>query len=519
MADVKKLTIRSTREGLAKKEFSPAELRRGFLKLIEKENPSLNAYLLVFDKPVSSLQSPVSGLQPPASSLAGVPCAVKDNILIGGTICTAGSKILKNYVSAYDATVIKKLKQAGAVFLGKTNLDEFAMGTTTENSAYGPTLNPHDHARVAGGSSGGSAAAVAAGLAVYALGSDTGGSIRAPASFCGVVGLKPTYGRVSRHGLIAMASGFDQIGPITKNVEDAAIALNAIASHDPMDSTSSPRAVPDYTEFLGKDIKGLKVAIPREFFSEGLDPQVAGLVEKATSKLQTLGAHVDYVSLPLTDYALAVYYILAPSEISANLARFDGIRYSHSSGEGQTLLDTYTHSRAEGIGDEVKRRIMLGTYALSAGYYDAYYLKAQKVRTLVKQSFDKIFEKFDVIVGPTMPTVAPKLGELDTPLAAYLADIYTVQVNLAGLPAISVPCGPVPKLPVPVPKLNLPLARRDGRTRGTSQKAERPEGRATSARGRSISSPGLPVGLQIIGNHFDEGTILRTAYAYQQSNL
>ena len=464
--DLKKLTIKSVRAGLDKKEFTAEELRAEFLLVIKKGNPKLNAYLSIFDK---DLEPITYNLKP---VLAGIPCAIKDNILIDETITTAGSKILKNYTASYDATVIKKLKKTGTVFLGKTNLDEFAMGTTTENSAFGPTLNPHDHSRVAGGSSGGSAAAVAAGLAVFALGSDTGGSIRAPAAWCGVVGLKLTYGRVSRHGLIAMASSLDQTGPITRNVEDAAMVLNTIAGHDLMDSTSSPRMVPDFTAELGQPITGMKIAVPKEFFGAGLNPDVAKTVERAISKLQMLGTHIDYVSLPLTDYALATYYIIVPAEISANLARFDGIRYGHSAKQTENLLATYTTSRADGLGDEVKRRIMLGTYILSAGYYDAYYLKAQKVRTLVKQSFDKIFEHYDAIVGPTMPMVAPKLGELSTPLENYLADVYTVQVNLAGLPAISVPCGNV---------------------------------------------HGLPVGLQIIGKHFDEETILKIAYAYEQS--
>ena len=469
MDDIKKLTIKSAKAGLEKKEFTADELRKEFLKLIKKEE-KLNAFISILDS------EPVIGVYKLKTNLSGVPCAIKDNILIEGTITTAASKILKNYVAAYDAAVVEKLKSAGAVFLGKTNLDEFAMGTTTENSAFGVTLNPNDHSRVAGGSSGGSAAAVAAGLAVYALGSDTGGSIRAPASFCGVVGLKPTYGRVSRHGLIAMASGFDQIGPITKNVEDAAMVMNVIAGHDQLDSTTSPKSVPDYTKNLGKDIKGYKIAVAKEFFKTGLNSKVANLIEKAIAKFQSLGAHVDYVSLPLTDYALAVYYIIVPSEISANLARFDGVRYGHSASDTKLLIETYLFSRAEGFGPEPKRRIMLGTYVLSAGYYDAYYLKAQKVRTLIKQSFDKVFEKFDVIVGPTMPTTAPKIGEFETPLSAYLADIYTVQANLAGLPAISIPCGTI----------------EDG-------------------------NKNLPVGLQIIGKHFDEEKIFQIAYAYESN--
>lgn len=470
--DVKSLTIKEARRGLDNKEYTGQELRTEFLKLIERENPKLNAYLSVF----SGSQNRSDALHASSPILHGIPCAIKDNILIKGTITTAGSKILKNYVSAYDATVTQKLKMVGAEFLGKTNLDEFAMGTTTENSAFGPTLNPHDHNRVAGGSSGGSAAAVAAGLAVFSLGSDTGGSVRAPASFCGAVGLKPTYGRVSRHGLIAMASGFDQIGPITKNVEDAAIVLNAIAGYDRMDSTSSSRPVSDFTTVLGKPIKGLKVAVPKEFFLEGLDSQVNNKVQAAISRLESLGAHIDQVSLPLTDYALAVYYILVPSEVSANLARFDGMRYGFSFSKGAKLLDAYLDSRGEGFGQEVRRRIMLGTYTLSAGYYDAYYLKAQKVRTLIINDFDRIFKKYDVIVGPTMPYVAPKLGELDSPLAFYLADVYTVQVNLAGLPAISIPCGNI-----------------------------------------EIDDKQLPVGFQIIGKHFDEEIILKTAYAYEHS--
>lgn len=469
--DLKKLTIKSIQEGLAKKEYSAEELYEKFIDFSSKQNPKLNAYISIFSSDDKSALSSAAG-----GNLEGVPCAIKDNILIKNTITTAGSKMLKNYRASFNATVIKKLIAEGTSFVGKTNLDEFAMGTTTENSAFGPTLNPHDLKRVAGGSSGGSAAAVASGMAIFGLGSDTGGSIRAPASFCGVVGLKPTYGRVSRYGLIAMASSLDQIGPITKNVEDAAIVMNVISGHDPMDSTASPREVPDYTKVLGRSIKGMKIAIPKEFFGQGLNPDVANIVEKAIAGLQSQGAHVDYVSLPFTDYSIAVYYIIVPSEVSANLARFDGIRYGHSSKEGKTLFDVYLNSREEGFGPEVKRRIMLGTYTLSSGYYDAYYLKAQKVRTLIKQSFDKIYEKFDVIVGPTMPMIAPKVGELSDPLSFYMADIYTAQANLAGLPAISVPCGTI-------------LA-------DNSQ---------------------MPVGLQIIGKHFDEETILKVAYVAESN--
>lgn len=464
-------TIKSVKQGLEKGEFSVEEIAAEYRKRIEKENPKLNAYLSVFEnqnpKPLTLNPGPLSG----------IPCAIKDNILINGEKCTAGSKILKNYVAPYDATVINKLKNAGAIFLGKTNLDEFAMGTTGENSAFGPTLNPHDHTRVAGGSSSGSGAAVAADLAVFALGSDTGGSIRAPASFCGVVGLKPTYGVFSRYGLIAMASSFDQIGPITKTVEDAAIILNTIAGRDPLDFTSVPGDVPDYTANLGKPIKGLKIGVPKEFMGEGLDSKINDLVQKALSGLESLGAHIDEISLPMTDYALAAYYIIVPAEISANLARYDGIKYGYSTFEkDKRLLDVYLDSRAGGLGDEVKRRIMLGTYTLSAGYYDAYYLRAQKVRALIKRDFEKIFEKYDAVVGPTMSTVAPKIGELSDPLSAYMADIYTVQVNIVGLPAISVPCGFV-----------------------------------------EVGGVKMPAGLQIIGKHFDESKILQIAYAFEQS--
>lgn len=465
-------TIKSIKEGLRNGEFSVEELTAEYAARVKKENPKLNAYLSVFDQPL--LDSSFYHLD---SILSGVPCAIKDNILLKGERCTAGSKILENYVAPYDATVVSRLKQFGAVFLGKTNLDEFAMGSTGERSAFGPTLNPHDNARVAGGSSTGSGAAVAADLAVYALGSDTGGSIRAPSAWCGVVGLKPTYSLVSRNGLIAMASSLDQIGPITKTVEDAAIVLNAIAGHDSMDSTSSKIDLPDYTASLGKPIKGLKIAVPREFFGEGLDNQVNNLVQAGIARLESLGAHIDHVNLPTAEYAVAAYYIIVPSEISANLARYDGIKYGLSAHKkSKSLLDVYLDSRAEGLGEEVKRRIMLGTYALSAGYYDAYYLKAQKVRALIKRDFDNIFTKYDVIVGPTVPYVAPKLGELDDPLAAYLADIYTSPVNLAGLPAISIPCG------------------------------------FADANGTK-----LPVGFQIVAKHFDEARLLQVAHNLEQA--
>ncbi len=452
-------TIRDIKESLAKGHFSAEEIFKHYVEKVGKENKKLNAYL-------STLKFQNNGS---SGVLSGVPSAIKDNILIDGTICTAGSKILENYVSAYDASVINKLRGAGAQFLGKTNMDEFAMGTSTENSAFGPTKNPHDSKRVPGGSSGGSAAAVAADLAVFALGSDTGGSIRQPAAFCGVVGFKPSYGRVSRHGLIAMASSLDQIGPITKNVEDAALVFEAMAGHDKFDSTTLNKAVPEVSKKLNSDIKGLRVGVPKEFFGKGLSPEVEEKVRHSVNKLAELGCIIEEISLPNFEHALAAYYIIVPSEVSSNLARFDGIRYGHSS-KDNSLLDVYLNSRSEGLGAESKRRIILGTYALSSGYYDAYYLKAQKVRALLRQDFDRAFEKVDAIVGPVSPTTAFKIGEkASDPLALYLEDVYTVPLNLAGLPGISVPCG---------------LGRESN----------------------------MPVGFQIIGKYFDEQTVLNIAY-------
>ncbi|OGN27383.1 MAG: aspartyl/glutamyl-tRNA amidotransferase subunit A [Candidatus Yanofskybacteria bacterium RIFCSPLOWO2_01_FULL_49_17] len=464
--NLEKITIKLAREGLERRDFSASELFEHYKARIEAQNSELNAYLIVFDNAEHIKEEGI---------LAGIPCAIKDNMLIEGTRCTGGSKILENYISAYDATVTKKLRDAGATFLGKTNLDEFAMGTSTENSAFGPTKNPIDPTRVPGGSSGGSAAAVAADLTVFALGSDTGGSIRQPASMCGIVGLKPTYGRVSRHGLIAMASSFDQIGPLTKTVHDAALVLNALCGHDIFDSTTVNKPVPDFTAKLDLSIKGLKIGVPKEFFGGGLAPEVAEKIKEATKKLEGLGCKMSEISLPNFEYGLAAYYIAVPSEISSNLARFDGIRYGHSSASAQNLLDTYVQSRSEGFGPEPKRRIMLGTYALSSGYYDAYYLKAQKVRALIKRDFDEAFKKVDIIVGPTAPNTAFKIGEkASDPLALYLEDIYTVPVNLAGLPGISVPCG-----------------------LGKDSK--------------------MPVGLQMIGKPFDEETLLRVAHHFEIS--
>jgi aspartyl-tRNA(Asn)/glutamyl-tRNA(Gln) amidotransferase subunit A len=389
-----------------------------------------------------------------------------------GVRSTAGSKILDNFISPYDCTAVACLESAGAIVLGKTNCDEFAMGSSNENSAYGPVRNPRDKTRVPGGSSGGSAAAVAAGTAVASLGSDTGGSIRQPASFCGVVGLMPTYGRVSRYGLIAFASSLDHIGPFTKTVKDAAILLSVIAGRDPMDSTSADVPVPNYEEEIGKPVRGLKLGVPQEYFGEGLDAEVRASVEAAIKLLAEAGAEVVPISLPHTGYAIPAYYVIATAEASANLARYDGVRYGYRAPDARTLSDMYRKTRDQGFGAEVKRRIMLGTYALSSGYYDAYYLKAQKVRTLLARDFQNAFAKVDAILTPTAPTPAFKLGEkADDPLSMYLADIYTVTADLAGIPGISVPCGQ--------------------------------------------TKSGLPIGLQILGRHFDEGTILRVAHVVE----
>lgn len=394
--------------------------------------------------------------------------------MVVGEKCTAGSKILENYVASYDATVVQKLRDAGASIIGKANMDDSAMGSTGEYSAFGPALNPVDPTRVAGGSSSGPACAVASGMALFGYGSETGGSIRVPASWCGLVGVKPSYGRVSRHGLIAMASSLDQIAPIAKTVEDAALALQMVAGHDPLDSTTSHQKVPDYSGVLGKSIKGMRVAVPKEYFGAGLDEQIASGVRQAISELERLGAIVSEVSLPMTDYALPAYYVIVPAEVSSNLARLDGIRYGYFA-DGKNLLEVYEKSRSEGFGKEVQRRIMIGTYTLSAGYYDAYYKKAQAVRTMIRRDFDRVFADHDVIVGPTTATMAPKVGaSSDDPLAVYLMDIYAVQANLAGLCAISVPCG-----------------------FGT------------------IEGVQLPFGLQIIADRFQEEKMFQVAHAYE----
>ena len=441
MIDLTNLTIKQAHSSLKEKRFSSVELTQAFLNRIDEKDKEIKAYLTVTTelalKQAKAADEKIKKGE--MDILTGIPCAIKDNMMIKNIKCTAGSKFLENYISPYNATVIEKLKDC--VFLGKTNLDEFAMGSSCENSAYFSTSNPRDLERVPGGSSGGSAAAVASDQCIFALGSDTGGSIRQPACFCGITGLKPTYGTVSRYGLIAFASSLDQIGPMTKNIEDAEIVFNAIKGIDKMDSTSCD-------ETRNREINKIKIGVPKEYFGRGLDSEIEKAVKDAISFYEKNGAEIHEISLPHTEYALACYYIIAPSEASANLARFDGIRYGKIS-SGESLIDYYLQNRTKGFGDEVKKRIILGTYTLSAGYYDEYYKKALKVRTLIKQDFEKVFEKVDVIIGPTSPCLPFKIGELvDDPLAMYLSDIYTVSVNLAGLPAISIPCGKSNGLPI-----------------------------------------------------------------------
>jgi len=438
--DITSLTIEEIRQGLRKKLFSAKEVTESFLKKIYQEDKEIQAFLSVFEKEALSQAQEIDNLiakNQEIPLLAGVPMAVKDNILVKGFPCTAASLILKNYKAPYDATCIKKLKKQGVVILGKTNLDEFAMGSSTEHSAFKTTRNPRDKTRVPGGSSGGSAAAVAARECCFSLGSDTGGSIRQPAAFCGVVGFKPTYGRVSRYGLIAFASSLDQIGPLTKTVKDAEIVFEAIAGKDEMDSTTQEV---NKESFSSKEIKNLRIGIPKEYFGEGIDEKVKEVIKKTIEKAEKKGAKIEEISLPHTKYALSCYYIIAPSEASANLARYDGVKYGYQE-ESQSLKEIYLKTRGRGFGKEVKRRIMIGTYALSSGYYDAYYLRAQKVRTKIKEDFDRAFEKVDVIFSPTSPFLPFKIGErIDDPLKMYLSDVFTVPANLAGLPAISVPC-------------------------------------------------------------------------------
>lgn len=469
------LDITKLQRLLDRKEVSVGEVVISVFTRIDSVEEHVKAFLSVTKKKAvetaSESQKKIDGGS--SFALTGIPIAVKDNMCTKGIRTTCSSKILSNFIPPYESTVTSKLSEQGYILIGKTNLDEFAMGSSTENSAFQTTRNPWDLQRIPGGSSGGSAAAVAADECIAALGSDTGGSIRQPAALCGVVGLKPTYGRVSRYGLVAFASSLDQIGPITKNVRDSAIIMNVIAGHDPLDSTSAEINVPDFTSSLGQDIKGLKIGIPKEYFIEGMDKEVEAAVKKAITQLESLGAIPVEVALPHTGYAVATYYILATSEASSNLARYDGVKYGFRAG-GKDLLDMYMNTRAQGFGPEVKRRIMLGTYALSSGYYEAYYKKARQVRTLIKKDFDEAFKIVDAIVTPTSPTAAFRIGEkADDPLQMYLSDIFTISVNLAGVPGISIPCG---------------------FTRET-----------------------LPIGLQLIGKHFDEETILRVAYAYEQS--
>jgi len=474
--EVSNLTIDEARSAIQQGKTSAVALAESFYRNIKTRDSEIGAYLTLSNERALEQARRVDQLAAkgkPLPPLAGVPVGIKDVLNTRGVRTTAGSKILDNFIPVYDATAVARLEQAGAVVLGKMNCDEFAMGSSNENSAFRPVRNPRDPSRVPGGSSGGSAAAVAAGMAVVTLGSDTGGSIRQPASFCGVVGLMPTYGRVSRYGLIAFASSLDHVGPLARTVKDAAIVLRTIAGRDPMDSTSADVPVPDYVAELEKPVHGLRIGVAKEYFGEGLDSEVRQAVETAIQQLANLGCEIVPVSLPHTPYAIPTYYIVATAEASSNLARFDGVRYGYRARDARVLSEMYRRTRDEGFGAEVKRRIMLGTYALSAGYYDAYYLKAQKVRTLLTRDFDEAFGKVDAIVTPTSPTAAFKLGEkTDDPLAMYLADIYTVTADLAGIPGISVPCGE------------------------TREK--------------------LPIGLQILGRHFDEATILRIAHAYEQ---
>ncbi|MGC2111904.1 MAG: Asp-tRNA(Asn)/Glu-tRNA(Gln) amidotransferase subunit GatA [Candidatus Korobacteraceae bacterium] len=471
------LTIDGTRTALQERETTATALVDAFYAKIEGEDPAIGAYLTLCKERAYAQATRIDALADKGDDLpplAGVPVAIKDVFTTRDVRTTAGSKILDNFIAPYDATVVARLEAAGAIILGKTNCDEFAMGSSNENSGFFPVRNPHDHSRVPGGSSGGSAAVIAAGTAVASLGSDTGGSIRQPAAFCGVVGLMPTYGRVSRYGLIAFASSLDHPGPFGKTVKDVAILLQVIAGRDPMDSTSADIPVPNYREHVGQPVTGMKIGVPLEYFDEGLDPEVRAAVEFGINELARAGAEIIPLSLPHTAYAIPTYYVVATAEASSNLARYDGVRYGLRSGDAKTLSEMYRRTRDAGFGAEVKRRIMLGTYVLSAGYYDAYYLKAQRVRSLLARDFEQAFATVDAIVTPTTPTPAFKLGEKsDDPLAMYLADIFTVTADLAGIPGISIPCGK--------------------------------------------SKEGLPIGMQVLGKHFDEATVLRVAHVAEHA--
>ncbi len=468
------LTAHELAGKLAAREVSAREVTDSVLDRIGDVEGHVKAYVSVTEGIAQAQADAVDAARMRGemlSPLAGIPLALKDNLCTTGIETTCSSKMLRGFLPPYNATVVEKLQAAGSVFVGKANLDEFAMGSSTENSAFGTSHNPWNLETVPGGSSGGSTAAVAAGEAVWALGSDTGGSIRQPAAFCGVVGLKPTYGRVSRYGLIAFASSLDQIGPITKDVRDAALLMNVLSGHDPMDSTSIDRSVPDYTKALTQNINGLRIGVPKEYFAQGVTSAVTDAVRAAITQMAALGAVAEEISLPHTEYALPTYYILAPAEASSNLARYDGVRFGHRTARATNAVDLFEKSREEGFGPEVKQRIMIGTYALSAGYYDAFYLKAQKVRTLIKRDFDEAFAKYDIIVAPTAPTAAFKIGAVSDPLEMKLNDILTIPANMAGIPAISLPCG---------------------------------------------FSNGLPIGLQIMAPAFGEETLFRAAHAYEQ---
>ena len=472
------LTVHELQEKIAKKELTVEEITRAYADRIKEKEDDVQAFVTVLSEEAienaKKIDEQIKNGEISNLNLAGIPIGIKDNICIKGTKTTCSSKMLENFVAPYNATVIEKIDNEKMTYLGKLNMDEFAMGASTEYSAFKKTRNPWNLNTVPGGSSGGSAAAVAANMVPWALGSDTGGSIRQPASLCGVVGLKPTYGLVSRYGIVAFASSLDQIGPITKDVKDAAMLLNVIAGHDEKDTTSAKNEKLDYTKCLTNDVKGLKIGVPKEFFAEGINPEVKEKLEQAIERYKQLGAEIEEFSLDIAKYSLAAYYIIACAEASSNLGRFDGIRYGYRTPNFESLNDIFVNSRSEGFGDEVKRRIILGTYVLSSGYYDAYYKKAQQVRTLVKNEFDKAFDKYDVILTPTSPTVAYEIGtKSNNPLEMYLADICTVSVNIAGLPGISVPCG--------------------------------------------VDKNGMPIGMQLIGNKFAESTILNAAYTFEQS--
>lgn len=477
MKSICEMTAEEIGKAYREKTLTVPEVVKAFLDNIEKEDEKIKAYITVCKEEALKKADEVQAMFDAGKemgALAGIPIAIKDNICTKGVRTTCASKMLENFIPPYDASVMKKIEATNAIVLGKTNMDEFAMGGSTENSAFFITKNPVNLDKVPGGSSGGSAAAVAGKMAPISLGSDTGGSIREPASFCGIVGMKPTYGLVSRYGLVAFASSLDQIGPFSKTVRDNAVLLTAIAGHDEMDSTSANVENKDYEKALVNDVKGLKIGVPKEYFGEGINEEVRASLEKAIEKYKELGAEVEECSLPVTEYALPTYYIIACAEASSNLGRYDGIRYGYRTKNFESLKDIYKNSRTEGFGDEVKRRIILGTYVLSSGYYDAYYKKAQKVRTLVKKGFEEAFEKYDVLLTPTVPTVAFDIGSKSkNPLEMYMTDILTVSINIAGVPAISIPCGK--------------------------------------------DSSGMPIGMQLIAKHFNEETLYRASYTFEQN--